>query len=99
MTIAALVAGAPAHSATGPAIIQLQLALKAVSHALTGTGYFGPATEAAVKNAPEAAGRALTVRWTRTTQGNYERKRLRRSHGKHPGRNRQTPSAGSRGPQ
>jgi uncharacterized protein (TIGR02594 family) len=57
MTIAALVAGGPLRmGATGPAVTQLQLALKAVGYALTGTGYFGPATDTAVETFQKLAG-------------------------------------------
>lgn len=57
MTIAALVALKPLRmGATGPAVIQLQLALKAIGYALTGTGYFGPATDTAVETFQKRAG-------------------------------------------
>jgi uncharacterized protein (TIGR02594 family) len=57
MTIAALVAGAPLRmGATGDAVRQIQLALKAAGYALTGTGYFGPATDTAVEAFQRRAG-------------------------------------------
>ncbi|WP_022722862.1 TIGR02594 family protein [Rhodopseudomonas sp. B29] len=57
MTIAALVAGGPLRmGAQGEAVRQLQLALKAIGYALTGTGYFGPATDTAVETFQRRAG-------------------------------------------
>lgn len=49
MTIAALVAAKPLRmGATGDAMKQIQLALKARGYPLTGTGYFRPQTDTSV---------------------------------------------------
>lgn len=57
MSIEALVASKPLRmGATGSAVVQLQLALKAMGYALTGTGYFGPATDTAVEIFQKRAG-------------------------------------------
>jgi uncharacterized protein (TIGR02594 family) len=62
MTIAALVAavGPLRLGAAGDAVKQTQLALKAVGYALTGTGWFGPATDTAVEAFQKRAGIAVT---------------------------------------
>ncbi|SEC00012.1 TIGR02594 family protein [Bradyrhizobium erythrophlei] len=57
MTIAALVAAKPLRmGASGDAVKQVQLALKSVGYALTGTGWFGPATDTAVETFQKRAG-------------------------------------------
>lgn len=57
MTIAALVAAASLRmGATGDAVKQIQLALKARGYPLTGTGWFGPQTDTAVEDLQRLAG-------------------------------------------
>lgn len=61
MSIAALVAAKPLRmGATGSAVQQMQLALRAQGYALTGTGYFGPATDTAVEAYQKRAGLPVT---------------------------------------
>jgi uncharacterized protein (TIGR02594 family) len=61
MTIAALVAGGPLRmGAGGDAVKQIQLALKSIGYALTGTGWFGPATDTAVETFQKRAGLKVT---------------------------------------
>ncbi|MBR1004547.1 uncharacterized protein (TIGR02594 family) [Bradyrhizobium japonicum] len=57
MTIEALVASSPLRmGATGDAVRQVQLALKQAGYSLTGTGWFGPATDTAVETFQRRAG-------------------------------------------
>jgi uncharacterized protein (TIGR02594 family) len=58
MSIAATIAasGALRQGASGDAVKQLQLALKAIGYGLNGTGYFGPATDVAVETFQKRAG-------------------------------------------
>jgi uncharacterized protein (TIGR02594 family) len=61
MTIAALVVGKPFQmGATGDGVKQVQLALRSIGYALTGTGYFGPATDTAVETFQKRAGLPVT---------------------------------------
>jgi uncharacterized protein (TIGR02594 family) len=61
MTIAALVAGKPlSMGVSGGAIRQIQLALKAAGYPLTGTGYFGQATDTAIEEVQRKAGLPVT---------------------------------------
>ncbi|WP_271504226.1 NlpC/P60 family protein [Bradyrhizobium sp. CCBAU 11357] len=61
MTIAALVAAAPLRmGASGDAVKQIQLALKARGYPLTGKGYFGQQTDAAVEEYQRRAGLPVT---------------------------------------
>lgn len=63
MTIATLVASLPKvlrQGASGDAVQQVQLALKARGYPLTGTGYFGPATDTAVEDLQRNAGLPVT---------------------------------------
>lgn len=59
MSIAALVARVPLRmGASGDAVRQVQLALKSRGYVLSGTGYFGPATDTAVEAFQRRAGLA-----------------------------------------
>jgi uncharacterized protein (TIGR02594 family) len=61
MTIAALVAGGPLRmGATGPAVKEAQLALKARGYPLTGTGYFGAQTDTAIEDFQRKTGIPVT---------------------------------------
>jgi uncharacterized protein (TIGR02594 family) len=61
MTIAAFVAGTPLRQgASGEAVKAIQLALKARGYPLSGTGYFGPATDTAVEDLQRANGLPVT---------------------------------------
>ncbi|WP_052363105.1 NlpC/P60 family protein [Bradyrhizobium sp. DOA9] len=61
MTIASLVAAGPLRmGASGPAVQTVQLALKARGYPLTGTGYFGQQTDAAVEDYQRRAGLPVT---------------------------------------
>jgi uncharacterized protein (TIGR02594 family) len=61
MTTAALVAGGALRmGATGDSVRQIQLALKSVGFALTGTGWFGPATDVAVETFQKRTGLPVT---------------------------------------
>lgn len=61
MTIAALVAGKPlTMGVSGGAVRQIQLALKAAGYPLTGTGYFGQATDTAIEEVQRKAGLPIT---------------------------------------
>lgn len=57
MSIEALVASSPLRmGASGDAVRQIQLALKAAGYSLMGTGWFGPATDTAVEAFQKRAG-------------------------------------------
>ncbi|MGR4927260.1 TIGR02594 family protein [Bradyrhizobium sp. CAR08] len=57
MSIEALVASKPLRmGASGDVVRQVQLALKAAGYSLTGTGWFGPATDTAVETFQARAG-------------------------------------------
>lgn len=58
MTIASVIStgGLLRMGASGPAVIALQLALRDLGYALTGTGFFGPATDTAVEAFQKRAG-------------------------------------------
>lgn len=61
MSIAALVAAGPLRmGATGPAVKEIQLALKARGYPFTGTGYFGPQTDSAIEEIQRNAGLPVT---------------------------------------
>lgn len=61
MTIEALVAAEPLRmGATGDAVKQIQLALKARGYPLTGTGYFGPQTDTSVEEFQRKNGLPVT---------------------------------------
>lgn len=61
MTIAALVAAQPLRmGAAGDAVKQIQLALKSRGYPLSGTGWFGPATDTAVEDLQRKAGLPVT---------------------------------------
>jgi peptidoglycan hydrolase-like protein with peptidoglycan-binding domain len=61
MTIAALVAAGPLRmGATGAAVKEIQLALRARGCPLTGTGYFGPQTDTAVEDLQRKSGLPVT---------------------------------------
>lgn len=61
MTIAALVAAKPLRmGATGDAVKQIQLALRARGYPLTGTGYFGPQTDTSVEEFQRKSGLPVT---------------------------------------
>jgi uncharacterized protein (TIGR02594 family) len=61
MTIAAFVAGTPLRQgASGEAVKAIQLALKARGYPLSGTGYFGPATDTAVEDFQRKSGLPAT---------------------------------------
>ncbi|UEM08596.1 TIGR02594 family protein [Bradyrhizobium barranii subsp. barranii] len=57
MSLAPLVAAGPLRfGASGDAVRQIQLALKQIGYSLTGTGWFGPATDTAVETFQKRAG-------------------------------------------
>ncbi|MGY3387801.1 uncharacterized protein (TIGR02594 family) [Bradyrhizobium sp. USDA 3311] len=61
MSIEALVAAKPLRmGATGDAVKQIQLALKARGYPLTGTGYFGPQTDTSVEEFQRRNGLPVT---------------------------------------
>mgnify|MGYP000647401153 CR=1 FL=1 len=61
MTIEALVAAKPLRmGASGDAVRQIQLALKARGYPLTGTGYFGNQTDAAIEDFQRKNGLPVT---------------------------------------
>lgn len=61
MTLAALVAGTPLRmGVSGAAVRKTQLALKAAGYPLTGTGFFGQATDTAVEDVQRKAGLPVT---------------------------------------
>jgi peptidoglycan hydrolase-like protein with peptidoglycan-binding domain len=61
MTLAMIIStGSPLTlGSMGDAVRQTQLALKSLGYALTGTGYFGPATDTAVSAFQKRAGLAV----------------------------------------
>ena len=61
MTVSALVAAGPLRmGASGPAVHAIQLALKTRGYPLTGTGYFGQQTDAAVEDYQRRMGLSVT---------------------------------------
>lgn len=61
MTIAALIAAGPLRQgAAGDAVKTIQLALRARGYPLTGTGWFGPATDTAVEDFQRRSGLPAT---------------------------------------
>ena len=83
MTIAALVAAGPLRmGATGAAVKEIQLALRARGYPLTGTGYFGPQTDTAVEDLQRKSGLPVTsiidtARPRRCSIGRARRRRRR----------------------
>lgn len=62
MSLAPLVAAGPLRfGASGDAVRQIQLALKQIGYSLTGTGWFGPATDTAVETFQKRAGLVVDV--------------------------------------